>query len=88
MLRTVVVMLIWTWVHLVTKNKLKRLHYLEDFLRTCSWCCKVCHNGEWLAVDKYFNSNFDTRTTHGMCPECSKTWENELAHTIQPPPKS
>ena len=85
MLRTAVVVLIWVWVHLVTKNKLKRLHYLEDFLRTCSWCRKVCHNGEWVDVDKYFNSNFDTRTTHGMCPECSKTWEKELAHMPPPP---
>ena len=42
LLRTVVVLAIWTWVHLATRRLLKRLHYLEEFLRICGWCRKVC----------------------------------------------
>ena len=34
-LRTVVILLTWAWVHLVTRRLLKRLHYLEEFLRVC-----------------------------------------------------
>jgi hypothetical protein len=72
MLRTVVVALVWLWVHLATRRLLKRLHHLEEFLRMCSWCRKVCHDGEWLTMEKYFSSKFATQTSHGMCPECGK----------------
>ncbi len=71
-LRTVVVLLIWAWVHLATRRLLKRLHYLEEFLRVCSWCRKVCHDGKWLTMEEYFNSKFATQTSHGMCPDCMK----------------
>ncbi|MEI9960953.1 MAG: hypothetical protein WDM76_07405 [Limisphaerales bacterium] len=71
-LRSVVVVAIWVWVHLATQRLLKRLHYLEEFLRVCSWCRKVCHDGKWLTMEEYFNSKFATQTSHGMCPECMK----------------
>lgn len=70
LLRTVVLVAIWLWVHLLTRRLLKRLHYLEDFLRVCGWCRKICCDGEWVPMEKYFNSQFATRTTHGMCPDC------------------
>lgn len=78
MLRTAVISLIWLWVHLATKRLLERLHYLEKFLRICGWCRKVCDHDEWLTMEQYFNSKFDTRTTHGMCPECLKKKVEEL----------
>lgn len=71
-LRTVVIGLIWLWVYLSTKRLLKRLHYLEDFLRICGWCRKVCNEGKWVGMEEYFNSKFSTQTTHGMCPDCLK----------------
>lgn len=77
-LRTVVIGLIWFWVHLVTRRMLKRLHYLEDFLRICSWCHKVGHDGQWLTMNDFFSSKFATRTTHGMCPECLAKGKLEL----------
>jgi hypothetical protein len=78
-LRTLVIAFVWLWVHLSTRQLLKRLHYLEEFLRVCSWCRNVCHDGQWLAMEKYFNSRFDTKTTHGMCPDCLKKQVKELA---------
>jgi len=83
MLRSVVVLLIWIWVHAATKRLLKRLHYLEEFLRICGWCRKVCHEGEWLSLEDYFNSKFATQTTHGMCPECLKKSVKELQQRKQ-----
>jgi len=71
-LRNVVLLLVWASVHAATKRLLKRLHYLEEFLRICGWCRKVCHDGEWLTMESYFNSKFSTQTSHGMCPECLK----------------
>lgn len=70
--RTIVVALVWLWVHLAIRRLLRRLYYLEEFLRVCSWCRKVGHDGEWLTMEKYFNSKFATQTSHGMCPECEK----------------
>jgi hypothetical protein len=84
-LRTVVILLIWAWVHLVTRRLLKRLHHLEEFLRVCSWCHKVCDEGQWLEMAKYFNSKFDTKTSHGMCPDCLKKKVGEIAVTEKSP---
>jgi hypothetical protein len=83
-LRTVVMVLVWTWVHLATRRLLQRLHYLEEFLRVCGWCRKVCDDGEWLTMEAYFNSKFATRTSHGMCPECLKRGVNELTSKEHP----
>ena len=71
-LRTVVISLVWLWVHVATRRLLRRLHYLEEFLRICSWCRKVDHHGEWLPLENYFSSKFATKTSHAMCPECEK----------------
>lgn len=72
LLRTVVVLVIWAWVHLVTKRLLKRLHHLEEFLLVCSWCRKVGHEGKWLTTEEYFGSKFKAETSHGICPECAQ----------------
>jgi hypothetical protein len=85
LLRTVVVLVIWMWVHLATRQLLKRLHYLEEFLRVCSWCRKVEHAGEWMPMENYFNSKFATKTSHGMCPECLQKKREELT-TENPSP--
>lgn len=79
LLRTVVILVVWAAVHAATRRLLKRLHYLEEFLRVCSWCRKVCHDGEWLPMEKYFKSKFATKTTHSMCPECLEQHKEEFA---------
>ena len=83
-LRTVVISLVWTSVHVATRRLLQRLHYLEEFLRICGWCRKVCHDGEWLTMEAYFNSKFATRTSHGMCPECLKKGVDQLKSKDNP----
>ncbi len=87
-LRTIVILLVWSWVHLATRRLLKRLYYLEDFLRICGWCRKVCHEGEWLELEKYFSSRFATSTTHGMCPDCLKKSVEEIEAAKYPPSPS
>ena len=70
-MRTAIIVGIWAWVHFTTKRVLIRLHYLEEFLRVCSWCQKVGHEGTWLTTEEYFGSKFNTRTSHGICPKCA-----------------
>jgi len=84
LLRTIVILLIWGWVHVVTRQLLKRLHHLKEFLRICSWCRKVCHDDEWLTMEDYFSSKFATKTSHGMCPECLQNKKDELAPRENP----
>ena len=77
-LRSVIILMIWSWVYLVTRRLLKRLHHLEEFLRVCGWCRKVCDQNEWMDMERFFNSKFDTKTTHGMCPDCLKKKVGEM----------
>jgi len=84
-LRTLVILLVWAWVHVATRRLLERLHYLEEFLRICGWCRKVCCDGQWLELEEYFSSKFATRTTHGMCPECLQKGKKELLQNEKPP---
>jgi len=77
-LRTVVVLLIWTWVHLVTRRLLKRLHYLETRLQMCGWCRRVCQDGVWMTTEEYFSSQLSTETSHDICPECLEKQLKEL----------
>jgi hypothetical protein len=71
-LRSFVIILVWTTVHLATRRLLKRLHHLEEYLRICAWCQKIGHDGEWMTMQQYMGSNFATKLTHGVCPECSR----------------
>lgn len=68
--RTIVVVCVWVAVHLATRKLLIRLHHLEEFLRICSWCKKINHDGQWVTMEEYFGSALTTKTTHGICPQC------------------
>jgi hypothetical protein len=72
LLRTAVIACVWIAVHLSTRRLLQRLHHLEEFLKVCSWCRKIGHEGEWMTMEEYFGSELATKTSHGICPECSQ----------------
>jgi hypothetical protein len=71
-METILVLVVWVSVHVVTKKLLARLYYLEGFLRICAWCRKVAHGDEWLPLEEYFERGFNIRTSHGMCSDCAK----------------
>ena len=48
----------------------RRLHYLERFLRVCSWCRKVGHDDEWISFEEFVERKLNTQTSHGICPHC------------------
>ncbi|MHA3771875.1 hypothetical protein ACXR0O_10100 [Verrucomicrobiota bacterium sgz303538] len=70
--RTAIILSIWAWVHFTTKRLLKRLHRLEEFLIVCSWCRKIGHQGNWMAMEEFFDSKFHTETSHSICPACTQ----------------
>lgn len=55
---------------LFTWQVVRRLHHLEGFLRLCAWCRKIASEEEWLSIEEYFDSEFKTQTSHGLCPTC------------------
>lgn len=71
LIRTLIVIPIWAWVHLTTRNLLKRLRYLEEFLLVCAWCRRVGYEDQWLTMEEFLDSRFETTTSHGICPKCA-----------------
>ena len=69
-IETIVVLLVWAVVVTLTRGLLRRLYYLEGFLRVCAWCRRIGHDDEWLPLEEYFQRGFDVNTTHGVCPAC------------------
>jgi hypothetical protein len=69
-IETCIALLVLSAVHLMTRKILKRLYYLEEFLRVCSWCRKIGYNGTWVPIEEYFGREFATKTSHSICPEC------------------
>ena len=71
-METVVVLMVWLVVHVVTKKLLARLYHLEGFLKICAWCRKVAREDEWLSMEMFFERGFSVKTSHGMCPDCAR----------------
>lgn len=86
---TVMILLVAVAILLATNRLVKRLFYLEGFLRVCAWCRNIHRDGEWISLENYFASGFDTKTTHGMCPDCfAKMQRGEYTGpVIVPPPE-
>lgn len=76
-MESIIILIVWLSVHAVTKRLLRRLYYLEGFLRLCAWCRKVARDEEWLSLEQYVERDFRVQTSHGMCPDCAKRWGQE-----------
>jgi hypothetical protein len=74
-------------VFFFTSRLIYRLYYLEGFLRVCSWCRKINRDEQWVPLEQYFSDRFDTKTSHGMCPECAVRFRAEMdrARSAQKP---
>jgi hypothetical protein len=53
-----------------TQRLVSHLYYLEGFLRVCASCQKIGYEGQWVPLEQYFSESFNTKTSHGLCPEC------------------
>jgi hypothetical protein len=71
-LQMLFILAVWLLVNSSTRRSLERLKHLESFMRVCAWCHRINHNAAWKTPEKYFEEGFETRATHGICPECLK----------------
>lgn len=69
---TLVILVVAVPTVLLTRRVVARLHYLEGFLRICSWCRRVESDGSWVIVEDFFTKQLDTKSTHGICPTCAE----------------
>jgi hypothetical protein len=76
-IETMLILLIWAFVHSLTKRLIERLHYLEGMLKICAWCRKVGHEDRWMRLEDYLAKDFHIDTTHGVCPECLKKLQED-----------
>ena len=70
-LESAVAFAVWVAVFLVTRRLLRRLYYVERFIRVCSSCRRVSDSDEWLPMEEYFAKGFDQRTSHALCLDCA-----------------
>ena len=71
-LEMLLVLVVWFLVVGATRRILQRVHYLEGFPRVCAWCHQICHKNKWVRLEEFLNREFDTPTTHGICPSCAQ----------------
>ncbi|MFH1874494.1 MAG: hypothetical protein ABH859_04835 [Pseudomonadota bacterium] len=51
---------------------LKRIKYLEGFIRVCAYCKKINLDEKWIPFEMYLNDTSKLQFTHGICDECTK----------------
>jgi hypothetical protein len=78
-LETVLVLLVWAVVFVLTLRLVGHLLYLEGFLRVCAWCRKIGYKEKWIPLEEYFQRGFHVGTTHAVCPECCKKVKGDTA---------
>ncbi len=69
------VLVVWLLVASSTRRLMGRVRYLEGFMRVCAWCRRIHCKGQWMRLEKFMQERFDTRATHGICPECLRKEE-------------
>ncbi len=84
LVETLLIVLVWAGVFIMTKRLVAHSLYLEGLLRICAWCRKVGYRDKWVPMEDYFAEGFHVRSTHGICPECLKKLEQDTAQFRKP----
>jgi hypothetical protein len=69
-LEMLLVLAVWFLVVGATRRVIQRVHYLEGFPRVCAWCHHISFKSRWVRLEEFLKREFDTPTTHGICPAC------------------
>jgi CHASE3 domain sensor protein len=61
------------------QQALAEVKTLSGMIPICGWCKKVrADAGYWQSVEQYVASRTDAIFSHGMCPDCSEKFKNEI----------
>ncbi len=60
-------------------EEIARVRVLSGLLPICAWCKKVRDDaGYWKQIEAYIRDHTEAQFTHGICPDCEKTFHQEL----------
>lgn len=77
---TLVVLIIAVPTMYITWRIVRRLHYVEGFLRVCAWCKRVGYEGEWHFIEEFMEDKLFINTSHGICGSCQSRFKGEKNH--------
>ncbi len=67
----------------------QRVNSLESILPICSHCKRIRkpdtdpkNQDSWEAIESYISQKIQTEFSHGICPECIKTFYPKQAHIL------
>ncbi|OPZ22720.1 MAG: hypothetical protein BWZ10_00300 [candidate division BRC1 bacterium ADurb.BinA364] len=66
------VLLLGSFSLIASYRYLARIKFLEGFIPICSYCKKIRHDGEWIALEQYIDDHSEAVFSHGLCPECEQ----------------
>ncbi|MEW5803124.1 MAG: hypothetical protein AB1847_13585 [bacterium] len=58
------------FVIIATWRFLKRIKYLEGFLRVCTFCKRIRVGNEWIPIEHYIQDHSEAEFSHGLCEQC------------------
>ena len=71
----------------VAHTYVQQKHFLQGFLRICTYCKKIkLDNQSWEQMEKYISEHSRAEFSHGICPDCFKRVVGELDATPPSPP--
>lgn len=66
------------------QEALESIKTLRGLLPMCAWCRRIRdEGGDWKTVETYLNEHTEASFTHGICPECAKTFDEDLKNIMQ-----
>lgn len=67
---TILVFILAIGVIYFIKKLLRKIKYLEGFLKVCSVCKRINIEDDWIPIEVYISDKSEAKFTHGLCPEC------------------
>lgn len=75
----ILIFLVIRWRHI--RKLVKRLDYLEGFVRICSVCKNVAIDEEkkvWIPIEVFLSDKSVARFSHGFCPHCYEEYKKKI----------
>ena len=66
-------------------DALRDVQLLSGLLPICASCKRIRDEQGWQPLESYISGHSQATFTHGLCPDCARTYFNELHRMSKPP---
>ena len=81
-LESTVIVIAGIIVVFITSRLVATIKHLEGLLPICASCKKIRdESGRWVPFEEYIHEHSDADFSHGVCPQCLKTYYPDMAPT-------